>query len=134
MATITNRGHQSRASRHKLKDKKITIYAKISKTGPNGYPVAAYTPIHAGKLWAYVRQTSGGEFYAAMAEQVREEILFVVNWRADLTLAAAQNYFIEYKGAWYDVQRVDTYEGYKEDIQLYASSMRTPTANELTTF
>jgi len=127
MAIIRNREQQRRVSRYKLKDKKIIIYKGTSTVNQNGYTIMTYTPIHSGKLWAYVRQTSGGEFYAAMAQHVKEEMLFVVNWRADLDLSAAQSYFIEYKGTWYDVQRVDTYEGYKEDIQLYACSMKTPT-------
>jgi SPP1 family predicted phage head-tail adaptor len=129
--TISNRGQQRRVSRYKHKDKRITIYVRTSEKSLNGYPISAYTPIHKGKLWAYVRQTSGGEYFAAMALNVKEEMLFVVNWRADLNLAAAQSYFIEYKGAWYDIQRVDTYEGYKEDIQLFANSMKTPNVNEL---
>lgn len=126
MATSTNRTQQSRKSRWKLKDKKITLYKRTSTQGPSGYPIETYTPVHGGKLWAYVRQTSGEQYYAAMAINVKEEMLFVVNWRADLDLSAAATYFIVYKKSWYDIQRVDTFEGYKEDVQLYANSTRTP--------
>ena len=107
----------------RLKDKKIKIY-RCTETArnSNGYSSQKYTPIHPGSLWAYVRQTSGKEYYAAMAQQVTEEILFVVNWREDLTMDQARWLYIEYNGRWYDVQRIDTYEGYKREIQIFAKT------------
>ena len=107
----------------RLKDKKIKIYKLTDVTrDSNGYSSCKYTPIHLGALWAYVRQTSGAEYYAASALQVTEEILFVVNWREDLTMDQARGLYIEHNGRWYDVQRIDTYEGYKREIQLFAKS------------
>ena len=107
----------------RLKDKKIKIYKRVETTrDSNGYTSTQYTPIHPGSLWAYVRQTSGKEYYAAMGQQVTEEILFVVNWRNDLTMDQTRWLYVEYNGRWYDVQRIDTYEGYKREIQLFAKS------------
>ena len=107
----------------KLKDKKIKIYKRTDVArNSDGYSSCKYTPIHPGALWAYVRQTSGNEYYAAMAQQVTEEILFVVNWRDDLAMDQVRWLYIEYNGRWYDVQRIDTYEGYKREIQLFAKS------------
>ena len=97
---------QSKVSRQRHKDKKVIIYKTDN--------------IHPGKLWAYVRQQSASEYYAAKAVQVTEEILFVVNWRSDLITPDSTSLYIFYKGAWYDVQRIDTFEGYKEDLQIYA--------------
>ncbi len=102
-----------------LKDKKITVYKKVIGQNEIGDQVVAYQPIHPGKLWAYVRQLSAKEYFAAAAVQNKEEMLFTVNWRADIT----PQMYVEYKGVWYDIQRVDTFEGYKENLHLYASQM-----------
>lgn len=117
---------QSKASRQKHKDKKIIIYRMEDTAEPGGMPNMDYVPIHEGKLWAYVRQQSAGEYYAAKAVQVSEEMLFVVNWRADLIAADTDVLFISYKGTWYNIQRIDTFEGYKEDLKIYADSAAFP--------
>lgn len=99
-----------------LKDKKITIYKTMGSQNEVGDWIANYQPIHPGRLWAYARQLSAKEYLAAAAVQNKEEMLFTVNWRADIT----PQMFIEYKGVWYDIKRVDTFEGYKESLHLYA--------------
>jgi len=100
----------------KLKDKKITIYSYVNVSEPGMMPQEKWKPIHPGQLWAYVRQLSATEYFAAAAVQHKESILFVVNWRDGIT---ASN-LIEYRGKFYDITRVDTFEGYKNDLQLYA--------------
>ena len=111
-----------------LKDKKITIYKKVIGEGDMGDQIVAYQPIHPGKLWAYVRQLSAKEYFAAAAVQNKEEMLFTVNWRADIT----PQMYVEYKGVWYDIQRVDTFEGYKENLHLYASqTLHPPGASDI---
>ncbi len=111
--------------RRKLKDKKICIYKELEgETDAAGFPLGIkYQKIHNGKLWAYVRQLSGKEYYAAMAMHSTEEVVFVVNWRADLTMENVGSLFVEYKGNWYDVQRIDTFEGNKSDISIYAKTL-----------
>lgn len=122
---------QSKVSRQRHKDKKIIIYTYATVEDADGYETTAYVPIHPGKLWAYVRQQSQGEYYAAKAVQIEEEMLFVVNWRSDIANGNVKRLYIEYKGAWYDIQRIDTFEGYKEDLQLYAKLTAKPKANEI---
>lgn len=102
----------------KLKDKKVTIYREedISAT-PGSKPIIGYTPIHPGTLWAYVRQLSAKEYFARSTELQTEDIIFTVNYRPDIT---AKN-SISYKGAFYNITRVDTFEGYKDDLHLYAT-------------
>ena len=102
-----------------LKDKKITIYKRVMTNDEWGNQIIKYQPIHPGKLWAYVRQLSATEYFAAAQVQNKEEMLFTVNWRPDIT----PKMYIEYKGVWYDIKRVDTFEGYKESLHLYASEM-----------
>ena len=111
-----------------LKDKKITIYKKVITESSIGGQITKYQPIHPGKLWAYVRQLSAKEYFAAAAVQNTEEMLFTVNWRPDIT----PQMYIEYKGVWYDIQRVDTFEGYKENLHLYASqTLRPPDPDDI---
>lgn len=105
-----------------LKDKKITIYQTVVTENEIGDQITKYQPIHPGKLWAYVRQLSAKEYYAAAAVQNKEEMLFTVNWRPDIS----PKMYIEYKGKWYNIERVDTFEGYKENLHLYASELVRP--------
>lgn len=105
-----------------LKDKKIILYKKTTVKDSAGFSTTKYIPIHAGKLWAYVRQLSANEFYAAKAVQQTEEMLFTVNWRDDVSAADC---FVEYKGVFYNIMRVDTFEGYKEDLKVYAARLAT---------
>lgn len=119
-------------SRQRHKDKKIIIYRVENIYEPGDMPISRYKPIHPGMLWAYVRQQSASEYYAAMAVQATEEILFVVNWRSDLIAPDTKSLYIFYKGAWYDVQRIDTFEGYKEDLQIYGKAfLRAPDESEI---
>lgn len=99
----------------KLKDKKIRILQKVKTTSPNGFPVYVYKPIHSGRLWAYYRQLSGREFYASAMVNASEEVVFSVNWRTDVKT----DMFIEYSGNFYDITRIDDYEGYKNDLDIY---------------
>jgi len=114
-----------------LKDKKIIVYSKNTIKDSEGFSTTKYKPIHAGRLWAYVRQLSASEFFAAKAVQQSEEMLFILNFRADLTALL----FIEYRGVFYNITRVDTFEGYKEDLKVYAARLATqPKAGDILEF
>ncbi len=105
-----------------LKDKKITLL-ELVVTGRDKWenPITEKRPIENGKnIWAYVRHTSGREYYAARATQTEEEKVFVINWRDDIT---TEN-LIEYKGEEYDIVRIDDFEGYKENLKLYAKTKK----------
>lgn len=100
----------------KFKDKKIRIITYTSIQDEYGFPENTYKPLHPGKLWAYYRHMSAREFYAAMSMQAEEEVIFVINWRDDITTSM----YIEYDGKYYDINRIDNFEGYKSDITIYA--------------
>jgi len=100
-----------------LKDKKIIIYKKIVGKDSAGFAIESYKPIHPGKLWAYVRQLSASEYYASMALQQKEEMFFTINWRNDIN---PKEHYILYKDMLYDITRIDTFEGYKDDLKVYA--------------
>lgn len=101
-----------------LKDKKISIYRfKEGKPGKNGFSTGdTYEKIHEGKLWAYYRQTSGKEYYAAMAAQYQEEAVFIINYRENLEPLTD---VILFRHRIYQIVRVDNFEGYKGDIKLF---------------
>jgi SPP1 family predicted phage head-tail adaptor len=103
----------------KLKDKRIEILAVTATKDAEGFATEALTPI-APPLWAYFRQLSGKEIYAAKAVQPVEEVLFVINWRPDVTTANV----VRYRGVLYDITRVDCFEGYRGEVGLYCRSGR----------
>jgi len=119
MARYQQNANETRR-RKRVKDKKIIIY-----TRKNG----EYYPLHPGQLWAYVRQLSGDEMYKAKQSFREEDIQFVVNYRADYS----DWDHIGYRGKFYNITRVDTYEGYKTDLTIYANSVRggQPDASEV---
>ena len=98
----------------KLKDKKIEILAVTHKQDPEGYSIETLTPI-SPPMWAYFRQLSGKEVYAAMSVQATEEVLFIIGYRTDITT----RHIIRFRDADYDITRIDTFEGYKSDLTLY---------------
>lgn len=71
-----------------------------------------------GKLWAYYRQLSGKEFFAAATVNATEDVLFTVNHRADIDT----DMLVEYAGKYYQITRIDNHEGYKTDLDLYCKS------------
>lgn len=102
----------------KLKDKKITIYKLNDGVDSDGFPSKSWTPIHQGKLWAYYQQIGGNTYFAAAAAQIDEEAIFNINWRNDVEPLQ----IIEYNNNYYEITRVDTYEGYKNDLRIYVKS------------
>ena len=98
----------------KLKDKKIEILAVQSVINENGYPDETLVPI-CPPVWAYYRHLSGSEYFAANAEQVKEEVLFQINWRQGVNTS----HVIRFNGVLYDISRVDNYEGRRDDLKLY---------------
>ena len=99
-----------------LKDKKIVIFEAIPGTkDKEGFTKKHWQPIHIGSLWAYTRQLSAKEFFAAAAQQFQEERLFVVNWRTDI----APGMVVCYRDNWFEIVRVDPFEDYKADVKLY---------------
>ena len=100
----------------KLKDKKIEIFAPVSAVNENGYAVTTLQAI-CPPVWAYFRHLSGKEVFAAATINYKEEVLFQINYRTDITTA----HVIRYNGVLYDITRIDNYEGRKEDLKLYCA-------------
>jgi len=101
----------------KLKDKKIEIMAQVVTRDEHGIGTTTLQPV-GSPVWAYFRQLSGKEVFAAATTNYKEEVRFTINYRADINTT----HVIKYKGKLYDITRVDVFEGYKEDITLYCKS------------
>ena len=100
----------------KLKDKKIELLQQVTTRDSEGFAQTTLQPVGA-PVWAYFRQLSGKEVFAAATINYKEEVLFTINYRTDITTA----HVLRYNGILYDITRVDTFEGYKEDLTLYCS-------------
>jgi head-tail adaptor len=103
-----------------LKDKKVILYKTERIKDSEGFATTFYRPIHGGKLWAYFRQLSGSEVFLSMNLKMTEEVLFSINWRNDIQPVT---HFLSYKDIFYNITRIDTFEGYKDDLKLYASRL-----------
>ena len=79
---------------------------------------AGHKTLYEGKLWAYYRQLSGKEFFAAATVNAEENVLFTVNYRTDIET----DMIVEYAGEYYQITRIDDHEGYKTDIDLYCKT------------
>ena len=99
----------------KLKDKKIELLQQVHTRDEMG--ITKTTLESMGTVWAYFRHLSGKEVFAAATVNYKEEVLFQVNYRTDLTTANV----IRYNGKTYNITRIDTFEGYKQDLTLYCT-------------
>jgi head-tail adaptor len=95
----------------RVKDKKVIIYTRKNDI---------YTPLHPGQLWAYFRQLSGDEIHRAKQDRREEDTQFIVNYRPD----HADWDYIACHGIFYNITRVDTFEGYKDDLTIYAHNIQ----------
>ncbi len=104
-----------------LKDKKITIIGRElyeNKLGETSYRDA---PIPGGSnIWAYYKHTSAKEQNLLHTSEILAEVVFFINWRDDIKTYMK----IEYRGKKYEITRIDDYEGYKNDLKIYAKLER----------
>jgi len=103
--------------RVKLKDKKVTLY-KLLDAEPDGqgFNFRRYIPLHPGKAWAYYRQMSGDEVFRQRRIWEDVDVMFIVNWWDDYRRIR----YVHYNDRYYNVTRIDDFEGYKKDLTIYA--------------
>lgn len=99
----------------KLKDKKIELFEFRHTTDDIGNQIEEEVLLTPTPIWAYFRQLSGQEYFAAASTQSTEEVVFTINWRNDISTYTE----VKYKGKRYNITRIDPFEGYKSDISLY---------------
>ena len=101
-----------------LKDKKATIYTRLPgyKDANAVYHKGSVMPITPAPVWCYARQqTQGLKFAAGIAFLNDESRLFIFCNNPHIK----PNCFVLYRGTWYTIQRVDTYDDYNGDMFVY---------------
>lgn len=122
-------------SRRILKDKRLEVLCKVHTTDSAGFDVDGYMPITLtpdGKQWAYFRALGGSLYWAAAATQVKADVMVVVaysDWLASMRWL--EKVYVRYAGRLYQATRVDTYEGYRRDLSIYAQLVNTTDAASL---
>lgn len=105
------------AKSHYMKDKKITIVEVIIESDEIGNQTEEIRPIKNGEnIWAYYRQASADEYYAAASTQYKVEAIFKISWRDNIDTSMT----ILFRGDEYNITRIDDFEGYKQDLTIYA--------------
>lgn len=122
-------------ARRILKDKRIEVLCAVHTYDSSGCAITGYMPIMDtadGKQWAYFRALGGSLYYAAQATQVKADVMAVVAWSDWLAaMRWIEKVYIRYGGRLYQATRVDTYEGYKRDLTIYAQLVNTTDAASL---
>lgn len=118
-----------------LKDKKITIYKKVTFRDSSGFQTTAYMPItETGKFWAYFKQLSADLMYKQNSTFNGESCYFRINWNDYLRTAKASDLAIGYRGIAYNVTRVDPYEDYTRDLVLYGKTSTSASISPITPY
>lgn len=100
-----------------MKDKKVKLIKKYSRRDSIGQTIRGYKYITNKSVWAYARQLSQDQVFQAAAYSVAENRFFVLNYRSDLAVYD----FIEYKGKFYTITRLDTKDDYNGELFVYVN-------------
>lgn len=101
-----------------LKDKKINLFRKSSGYIPGQGPSTIYKYINKTPIWAYTSQLTQSQIFEAHSYGESETRLFVLNYRNDLKLYD----YIEYKGEYYSITRLDTKDDYNGELFIYVKT------------
>lgn len=97
------------------KDKKVKLVTKYYEETSTGWQEAHYKYISNRSFWAYTNQLSQDQTFQAAAYGDSETRLFVLNYRDDLKIYD----FVEYKGKYYSITRLDTTDDYNGELFVY---------------
>ena len=104
----------------KTKNKKIELFELQYIEDDIGQQIERFINLTQTPIWAYFRQVSNSEYFAAKSIQSTEEVVFVINWRKDISTYVQ----IKFEGKFYDITRIDCFEGGKNDLKLYAKAIK----------
>ena len=102
------------------KDKKIDIMkVEVQKRDELGQGEKVEIIVYKN-IWAYYRQASANEYNSAAAiYDYRVDAIFKISWRdIDNTM------IIVFRGQRYGITRIDDFEGYKQDLTIYAHTIK----------
>ena len=115
-----NQNERANAKR-RLKDKKIELLKPSSgdyiDKDSQGFKLQSLEPV-CPSVWAYYRHLTGREMYTNNTTIPRENVMFVINWRRDISTRNV----VRFRGELFDIVRVDDFQGYKSDIVLYCKN------------
>lgn len=97
------------------KDKKVMLITKSSAQDQYGVYHTSYRYITRSSIWAYTNQLSQSQTFEAKTYGNEETRIFVLNYRDDLKVYD----FVEYRGKYYSITRVDTMDDYKTELFVY---------------
>lgn len=97
------------------KDKKVKLVVKTIIEDSLGQMIPGFQYLSNSSFWAYSRQLSQSQIFEAQAHGADDIRLFVLNYRDDLKIAD----YIEYRGKYYSITRLDTRDDYKGELFVY---------------
>lgn len=97
------------------KDKKCRLIGSRSTQDSIGQWITEYYYSTPSPVWCYANQLSQSQTFEASTYGEDETRIFVFNYRTDIELYS----FIEYKGKFYTVTRVDTKDDYNTELFVY---------------
>ncbi|SCC50690.1 MULTISPECIES: phage head closure protein [Priestia] len=101
-----------------IKDKKLTILEMAANSGPE--PGETARPLKNGEnIWAYYRQASANEIAMFSTTVYKVEVIFKIAWRNDIDTTMK----VLFRGKEYAINRIDDFEGYKQDLTIYAYAL-----------
>ena len=104
-----------------IKDKKIGIFSVKSERDLSGHEVKVKRYIHdVNRLFAYVRELSEKEKFAAKAAGAEQSILFKINYNAKVKVG----HFLDFGGDTFVIASIDGFEYYKRDLTLRAVGVK----------
>lgn len=104
-----------------IKDKKIAVYAVETGRDLSGNEIKVKRYIHnTYGLWAYARELSEKEKFAAKAAGAEQSILFKINYNARIKAGL----YLEFRGDTFVIKSVDGYEWYKRDLTIRAERVK----------
>jgi len=113
-----------------VKDKKVKIY-RVETARKKGHEIKIKRYIHdekSGGLWAYVRDLTDRERFAALAVQVEQTIVFKITHNKKI---AEGGFYIEFGGATYKAASTDNFEFYKTDLVFKGERCEMPAFDEV---
>lgn len=110
---------KSKSGLYYKKDKKVKLITKSYTTDSMGFQSSTYKYISNSSFWAYTSQLSQELTFTAHAYGSDETRLFVLNYRNDLKLYD----YIEYKGSYYQITRLDTTSDYNGELFIYVKDV-----------
>jgi len=116
-------------ARKEVKDKKVKVFM-IERKREDGYEVKTKKYLHSkksGGIWAYVRDLTEQERFAALAVNVEQTIVFKFTFNEKLKA----DVMFEFKGTTYKKASTDSFEFNKTDLVIKAERCEQPPFDEV---